>query len=154
MALPDAYWMQQALQLAKKAQCANEVPVGAVIVSKEQKIIGEGWNQVILNHDPCAHAELIAIQNATKSIENYRLKDSTLYVTLEPCCMCAGAIVHARIKRVVFACRDLKAGAAGSAYNLLKGPPLNHKVQIDEGCMEDECSNLLKVFFQSCRKEI
>ncbi len=147
----DAYWMQQAFDLACFARDENEVPVGAILVYEHQQVLGRGWNQVLQYCDPTAHAEIIAIRNAARQVNNYRLNNSTLYVTLEPCCMCAGAIIHARVKRLVFAARDLKAGAAGSVYNLLQGQFLNHQVQIDEGILQSESAKLLTDFFE-CRR--
>ncbi|MCA0402848.1 MAG: tRNA adenosine(34) deaminase TadA [Proteobacteria bacterium] len=147
----DSFWMEEALKLAFKAQAENEVPVGAVLVDENDTLLGQGYNQVRQNNNPLLHAELIAIESAAAKIKNYRLNDSTLYTTLEPCAMCAGAIVQARIKRVVFACRDFKAGAAGSVYNLLQGYPLNHQVQIDEGFLQHECAHLLADFFKQRR---
>lgn len=149
--MSDIGWMQQALDLARIARFQGEVPVGAVLVSEQNEIVGLGWNQVIQTNDPTAHAEVLAIRDATSTIQNYRLDNTTLYVTLEPCCMCAGALVHARIKRVVFGTRDVKAGAAGSIYNLLQGFPLNHQIQIDEGFLQQECASLLTDFFKSRR---
>ena len=143
----DRFWMQQAYDLAHIAKSQGEVPVGAVLVSDQHQLLGRGWNQVLQTSDPTAHAEIMAIRDAAAHLKNYRLQDTTLYVTLEPCCMCAGALVHARIKRLVFATRDVKAGAAGSVYNLLAGYPLNHQVQIDEGCLQSECALLLTDFF-------
>jgi tRNA(adenine34) deaminase len=145
---PDSQWMLEAYKLALIAKEQSEIPVGAVLVSADQQRLSVGWNKVIQSHDPCAHAELIAIRQAAQTLKNYRLLDTTLYVTLEPCSMCAGAIIHARIKRLVFATRDFKAGAAGSVYNLLQGFPLNHRVQIDEGIMQKECAALLSDFFR------
>jgi len=147
----DKHWMQCAFDLALKARDEDEVPVGAVLVSADGQQLGQGWNQVIQRHDPTAHAELLAIQDAATRVQNYRLDGSTLYVTLEPCCMCAGALVHARVKRLVFATRDFKAGSAGSVYNLLQGYPLNHQLQIDEGIMQQECAVLLTDFFKQRR---
>lgn len=147
----DAFWMNEAYQLALRALEEGEVPVGAVLVSAENKLIGEGYNQILQNSDPCAHAEMIAIRTAASLQQNHRLLNSTLYVTLEPCSMCAGALVHARIKRLVFAARDFKAGAAGSVYNLLRGYPLNHAIQIDEGILEHACARILKDFFKKRR---
>ena len=145
-------WMQKALELAQLAGQQGEVPVGAVLVSSDNVLLGTGWNQVIQRHDPTAHAEVLAIQASAQQMHNYRLDNTTLYVTLEPCCMCAAALVHARVQRVVFATRDFKAGAAGSVFNLLKGYPLNHQVTIDEGLMQEECSTLLTDFFKdTCR---
>lgn len=144
--------MAQAYELALKAKEQGEVPVGALIVAADNTtLLGQGWNQVIQTNDPCAHAELIAIRAAAARLHNYRLLNTTLYVTLEPCSMCAGALIHARIERLVFATRDFKAGAAGSVYNLLQGYPLNHQVQIDEGIMQQPCATLLADFFKSRR---
>ncbi len=147
----DQYWMQQAYEQAFLAQNEGEVPVGAVLVSNEGELLGVSRNAVQNSHDPSEHAEVRVIRQAAQQLKNHRLLDTTLYVTLEPCPMCAGLIVHARIKRVVFATRDFKAGAAGSVYNLLQGYPLNHKVQIDEGIMQSECALLLSDFFKACR---
>lgn len=143
--------MAKAWQLAVQANAEGEVPVGAVVVSDDNTILGSACNQVIRHQDPTAHAEILAIRQAALRLGNYRLENCTLYTTLEPCAMCAGAMVQARIKRVVFACRDFKAGAAGSAYNLLKGYPFNHQVTIDEGIMQQECSRLLQAFFSQRR---
>lgn len=145
--MSDSDWMHQALDLARIARFQGEVPVGAVLVSEQNEIVGRGWNQVVQMNDPTAHAEILAIKDASSYLNNYRLENTTLYVTLEPCCMCAGALVHARIKRVVFGTRDLKAGAAGSIYNLLQGFPLNHKIQIDDGFLQQDCALLLNDFF-------
>ena len=149
--MTDTYWMQQALDLAHVAYSQGEIPVGAVLVNEENQLIGKGWNQVLQTHDPTAHAEIVAIRDAASHLKNYRLQNTTLYVTLEPCCMCAGALVHARVKRLVFATRDLKAGAAGSIYNLLQGYPLNHQVQIDEGFLQHAAALLLTNFFNRLR---
>lgn len=147
----DAYWMAHALNLALKAKEQGEIPVGAVLIGADNALLGEGWNQVLQAHDPSAHAEIVALRSAANHVQNHRLLNATLYVTLEPCCMCAGALVHARIKRLVFATRDIKAGAAGSIYNLLQGHPLNHSVQIDEGHLQEECAALLSDFFREKR---
>lgn len=144
----DLDWMKQAFIQAERAQQQQEVPIGALIVSADEQVLGRGYNQVITQQDPTAHAEIIAIRQACQQVRNYRLSQATLYVTLEPCAMCAGAIVQARLMRVVFASRDFKAGAAGSVYNLLQGYPLNHRVQIDEGYMQHECAQLLQNFFE------
>ena len=149
----DFFWMQQAYQLALIAREQGEVPVGAVLVSASNQVLGRGWNQVIQNNDATAHAEVVALRTASVLTNNYRLENTTLYVTLEPCCMCAGALVQARIKRLVFAARDVKAGAAGSVYNLLKGSPLNHFVQIDEGLLQQESAALLSDFFLEKRSK-
>lgn len=147
----DQFWMQHAYEQALLAQEEGEVPVGAVLVSHDQRLLAAGRNAVQRSHDPCAHAEMNVIQHAALNVRNHRLLNTTLYVTLEPCAMCAGAMVHARIHRLVFAARDFKAGAAGSVLNLLQGHPLNHKVLIDEGIMQQECALLLTHFFSSLR---
>ena len=128
----DEYWMREALKYADKAEQQNEIPVGAVIV-KNGEFIAAGWNQSICNHDPSAHAEMQAVRNAGQILENYRLVDCTLYVTLEPCPMCAGLLVHSRLKRVVFGARDAKTGAAGSIMNLVAEPKLNSSARGDRG---------------------
>lgn len=144
----DTFWMQQAYQLALEAEKAEEIPVGAVLISDTQELLGQGFNCSISQKDPTAHAEIIALREASQKTGNYRLNQCTLYVTLEPCPMCAGALVQARIKRLVFATRDFKSGAAGSVFNLLKGAPLNHQVQIDEGILQHDCALLLHQFFK------
>jgi tRNA(adenine34) deaminase len=143
--------MQQALECALIAKSQGEVPVGAVLVSESNQLLGRGWNQVLQLHDPTAHAEIQALRHAARHMNNYRLNDCTLYVTLEPCCMCAGAMVHARIQRLVFGTRDMKVGAAGSVFNLLKGFPLNHQIQIDEGLLQEACESILVNFFLEVR---
>ena len=130
----DERFMRRALALARRAQEAGEVPVGAVVVL-DGEIIGEGWNQPIRSNDPSAHAEMVALRAAAARRRNYRLPDSTLYVTLEPCAMCAGAIVHARVTRVVYGAADPKSGAAGSVFNLLDSEQLNHRAQISSGVL-------------------
>ena len=150
----DLYWMKKAYELALSAAGQDEVPVGAILVDSKNQCIGKGSNQPISSHDPTAHAEIIALREAASGLENYRLPGTTLYVTLEPCPMCAGAIVHARIRRVVFATPDPRTGSAGSVYNLLNSPHLNHRVNVDSGVMQDECSTLLKTFFLEKRKKI
>jgi len=145
----DVYWMNKALELAQKAGDSDEVPIGAVLISENNQCIGEGWNQPISKHDPTAHAEIHALRAAARQLGNYRLPNTTLYVTLEPCPMCAGAIVHARIKRIVIAARS---GSAGSVYDLLNSPHLNHHVEVTNGVLKDECSNLLITFFKNKRK--
>ena len=147
MEFTDEYWMQKALQLARKAQAEDEVPVGALIV-KDDQLIAEGFNQPIKSNDPSAHAEMIAMRNAGQVLNNYRLIDTTLYVTLEPCSMCVGAMIHARIKRLVFGAFDLKTGAAGSAINLIGNDLHNHRVEVVGGVLERECRELLQIFFR------
>lgn len=146
----DGTWMAQALELAQQAGAANEVPVGAVVVRKGE-VIGRGWNCNIGLNDPSAHAEIMALREAGRTAGNHRLFDSTLYVTLEPCCMCAGAIIHARLARVVFGASDPKTGAAGGMFDLLLNPAHNHAPVVHSGCMADESSALLKAFFQNRR---
>lgn len=150
----DSFWMKRAYRLALLAEAEGEVPVGAVLVGGDQQVLGEGWNQVIHKHDPTAHAEIIALRTAAALLGNYRLSKTTLYVTLEPCPMCASAMVHARIQRLVFATRDFKTGSAGSVCNLLSGDPLNHQVQIDEGPMQVACAELLETFFKRRRQNM
>lgn len=148
----DEYWMQQALLLAEQAAKSNEVPVGAIVVRDEQ-IIGQGFNQPIGLHDPTAHAEIQALRDAAKNMGNYRLVDSTMYVTIEPCSMCAGAIVHSRISRLVFGATEPKAGAVISQTQQLDGEHLNHKVQYQGGVCESECSTIVSDFFSRRRAE-
>ncbi|MEA3302448.1 MAG: tRNA adenosine(34) deaminase TadA [Pseudomonadota bacterium] len=149
----DNYWMQQAFLLAAKAESLGEVPVGAVVVI-EDEVIAQGYNNPITTHDPTSHAEIEAIRAAGESLNNYRLCGTTLYVTLEPCVMCAGAIIHARIDRLVYGAADPKAGAAGSVFDLL--PPdhrFNHKMEVVPGVMAQQCSAQLSNFFKRRRAE-
>lgn len=148
----DLNWMQRAFELAEKAKSQDEVPVGAIIILDNQ-IIGEGWNQPISANDPTAHAEIMALREAGNNIGNYRLADTTMYVTLEPCAMCAGAIVHARVAKLVYAAEDPKTGACGSVFNLVQTEELNHKVKIDKGVMEEECRSLIQNFFKQKRNK-
>lgn len=148
----DLYWMKYAYKLALKAQQEGEVPVGAVLVKDNTKI-GEGWNTPIKNNDPTAHAEIMALRNAAQNIQNYRLVDTVLYVTLEPCVMCAGAIVHARVRKVVFATSDPRTGAAGSVYSLLDSSNSNHKVTVEHGLLGKQSCSLLKQFFKDKRQK-
>jgi len=147
----DHVYMQYALTLAREAEQAGEVPVGAVVVGGGQ-ILGRGSNTPISAHDPSAHAEINAIRDAARRIGNYRLVDTTLYVTLEPCCMCAGAIVHARIKRVVFGADDLRAGAVHTKFSLLDSDDLNHRCEWRGGIEGDAARELLQEFFARRRK--
>ncbi len=149
----DHYFMGEALRQAARAYAAEEVPVGAVIV-REGRIIGRAFNQVELLKDATAHAEMLAITQAEEAVGDWRLTNCTLYVTKEPCPMCAGAIVHVRLARVVFGANDPKAGAAGSAINLLQFPTLNHRCNITSGVREAECRALLQSFFAERRKEL
>lgn len=151
MAEPDDIrWMRRALVLAQRAAVAGEVPVGAVVV-KDGVVIGEGWNCPIAAHDPTAHAEIQALRAAAACIGNYRLVDTSLYVTLEPCAMCAGAMVHARVRRVVYGAADPRTGAAGSVFNLLQAPQLNHEAEVCGGVLAEESGALLRAFFRARR---
>lgn len=145
--------MQSALALAQRASAEGEVPVGAVLVVAG-RIVGEGWNRPIGTLDPTAHAEIMALRDAAARVGNYRLCDSTLYVTLEPCPMCAGAIVHARVARVVYGAPDPKGGAAGSVFDLLPTDErFNHKVSVEGGLLKGQCSELLREFFRQRRQQ-
>lgn len=146
----DQDWMRHALNLAAQAAAEGEVPVGAVLV-QDGELVAEGWNRPIGLHDPSAHAEMLAMRAAAAYLGNYRLAGTTLYVTLEPCVMCAGAIVHARIGRLVFGARDPKAGAVDSVYDVIARPRLNHVVQWQGGVLEEECSGILREFFRARR---
>ncbi|MFT6330485.1 MAG: tRNA(adenine34) deaminase [Bermanella sp.] len=148
----DAAFMRQAMLLAKKAQAIGEVPVGAIIVV-DSIIVGQGYNQSIALHDPSAHAEMLALREAARNLENYRVLDATLYVTLEPCPMCAGAMVHGRVKRIVFGAYDQKTGAAGTTMNLVQHDTLNHKMEVTGGCLQDECGAQISAFFKQRRKQ-
>ncbi len=147
---PDLHWMRRALELATLAAREGEVPVGAVIV-KDGELVAEGRNTPIAGHDPTAHAEIQALRAAGRALNNYRLGGTTLYVTLEPCPMCAGAIVHARVARVVFAASDPRTGAAGSIYNILQSNELNHRCVVEGGVLAGESAALLRDFFRSRR---
>lgn len=142
--------MKRALELARKAGAVGEVPVGAVLV-RDGGIVGEGWNRPVTTHDPTAHAEIVALREAGQRLENYRLVGTTLYVTLEPCVMCAGALVHARVSRVVYAAPDPKTGAAGSVFDTLISPRHNHRVEVGAGVLAEEAGELLREFFRSRR---
>lgn len=151
--MSDEKFMRAALLEAHKAWDQGEVPVGAVVV-KNGEIIGRGFNQPILSQDPSAHAEIVALRNAAKNLSNYRLADCTLYVTFEPCAMCAGAIFHARVSRVVYGAAEYKTGAAGSIVNLFSEPRLNFHAQIEGGVLADECGQLVSDFFAHRRSQI
>jgi len=150
--MTDADYMRLALDLARQAEEAGEVPVGAVVV-KDGQIIGRGYNAPISRHDPSAHAEMNALRGAARYLGNYRLVGCELFVTLEPCVMCAGAIFHARVARVVYGARDLKTGAAGSVLNLFASTQLNHHARIEGGMLEEECSAVLSHFFAMRRAQ-
>ncbi|MEO7072100.1 MAG: tRNA adenosine(34) deaminase TadA [Rhodanobacter sp.] len=146
----DAMWMRHALELAGRARDEHEVPVGAVLV-RDGAVIGAGWNRNIVLHDPTAHAEIQALRAAGLAAANHRLVGSTLYVTLEPCVMCAMAMIHARIERVVFAASDPKTGAAGGCFDTLLSPLHNHRIQVSGGVLADESALLLRGFFRARR---
>ena len=146
----DTDFMSRALQLAQQAQAIGEVPVGAVVV-KDGAIVGEGFNHPIQGQDPTLHAEIVAMRAAAQTLGSYRLLDTTLYVTLEPCAMCAGAMVHARVKRLVYGASDPRAGAAGSVFDIVRSRQLNHRVEVDGAVLVDECGKLLRDFFAARR---
>ena len=146
------HWMRYALTLARRAWEEGEVPVGAVLVHNNQ-VIGEGWNRPIGRHDPTAHAEIMALRQGGLVLQNYRLLETTLYVTLEPCVMCAGAMVHGRIGNLVFGARDAKTGAIGSLMDVLGHPGMNHQITVTEGVLAEECSAILSDFFRARRLE-
>lgn len=150
--LNHEHWMRHALTLAQRAWDEGEVPVGAVLVYQD-KVIGEGWNRPIGRHDPTAHAEIMALRQGGMVLQNYRLIDTTLYVTLEPCVMCAGAMIHSRIGQLVYGARDAKTGAAGSLIDVLHHPGMNHRVEITEGVLADACSSMLSDFFRHRREQ-
>jgi tRNA(adenine34) deaminase len=148
--LPDEFFMREALRQAQKARATDEVPVGAVVV-REGKIIARAHNQVELLKDATAHAEMLALTQAEAAVGDWRLIDCDLYVTKEPCAMCAGALVHTRIRRVIFGCADPAAGAAGSVVNLLQMPGFNHQCRITSGVLQKECAAILQDFFRKRR---
>ena len=148
----DAFFMHEALRLATKAFKQEEVPIGAIVV-RAGKIIGRAHNQVELLKDATAHAEMLAITQAEAAVGDWRLNDCDLYVTKEPCAMCAGALVHVRMRRVVFGCPDERSGAAGGVLNLLRFPSLNHRCEVTAGVLQDECASLLQTFFKARRRD-
>ncbi|MEP7353975.1 MAG: tRNA adenosine(34) deaminase TadA [Acidobacteriota bacterium] len=148
--IADEQYLRQALQLAQAAEQAGEVPVGAVVVLNGE-IIGQGNNRTIRDNDPTAHAEILALREAAKATNNYRLDGTTLYATLEPCVMCAGALVNARVKRLVFGARDLRFGGVRSKFHLADAAVLNHRIEIVEGVLGADCTELLQLFFSSRR---
>lgn len=148
----DAFWMREALALAERAERDfDEIPVGAVLVGPQGERLGEGWNYNIASHDPSAHAEIMAMRQAGQHLRNHRLVGCTLYVTLEPCAMCAMAMVHARVARLVYAARDPKTGAAGSVFDLLRDPRHNHRVEVAEGVLAEEAGRRLTNYFRAKR---
>lgn len=148
----DETWMLHAQRLADRAQAQGEVPVGAVLV-KDNTLVAEGWNQPITHHDPSAHAEIMALRAAGQTLQNYRLPGTTLYVTLEPCAMCAGAMLHARVGRVVFGAFDPKTGAAGSVFNTLQDENNLHTLTVSGGVLAEQCSEQLRAFFRERRRK-
>jgi len=146
----DRQFMQQAIEQAQLAALAGEVPVGAVLV-RDGQVISKAFNQPITHHDPSAHAEMLALRQAALAEQNYRIPGTTLYVTLEPCTMCAGAILHARVDRVVFGAPDPKTGAAGSVTDVFSSKQINHQTSVEGGIMVDECGQLLRSFFKERR---
>ena len=150
MTLSDQDFMRRALELALEASRAGEVPVGAVLV-RDGNIVAQGSNRPISSCDPTAHAEIVALRAAGVALETYRLLDTTLYVTLEPCAMCAGAMVHARVRRLVYGATDPRAGAAGSVFNIVQHPALNHRIEVDGGVLAEQCGALLREFFAERR---
>lgn len=146
----DERWMRRALELARHAEAAGEVPVGAALV-KDGEVIGEGWNCPVGELDPTAHAEIRALRAAARATGNYRLVDTTLYVTMEPCPMCAGALVHARVARLVYGAADPRAGAAGTVFDILRSVELNHRLAVTGGVLEQDCRELLQAFFRARR---
>ncbi|MFP7721589.1 tRNA adenosine(34) deaminase TadA [Lysobacter sp. A3-1-A15] len=154
VAAADEHWMRHALALADRAEREDdEIPVGAVLVSADGEVLGEGWNRNITEHDPTAHAEIVAMRQAGRRLGNHRLLCSTLYVTLEPCAMCAMAMVHARIARVVFGAHDPKTGAAGSVFDLLADPRHNHRVEVVGGVLGEEAGGKLTAYFRRKRRK-
>lgn len=148
----DERWMQLALEQARAAEATGEVPVGAVVVCGKE-LVGVGHNRNLLDKDPAAHAEVVALRQAGQHLGNHRLSECEIFVTIEPCAMCAGALVHARLARLVYGAADLKAGAAGSVLNVLNHPELNHRIEVVSGVLAEECSRLIKQFFQGRRNK-
>jgi tRNA(adenine34) deaminase len=151
MATPDELWMEEALREAARAQASGEVPIGAVVV-RDDKIIGRGWNRPVFECDPTAHAEIMALREAGREIGNYRLNECELFVTLEPCAMCCGAITHARIQRLIYAADDSKSGAVRSAMQVLNHPAMNHRVEVMSGVLAGRAMEMLQAFFREKRK--
>ena len=147
---PDEIWMEEALRCAQRALEAGEVPVGAVVVSGG-RVVGRGWNRNIADHDPAAHAEIIALREAGATVGNHRLEACELFVTIEPCAMCAGALVHARIRRLVYGADDPKAGAVHSVMQVLNHPQLNHQIEVRSGVLAGRSAEVLQTFFKSRR---
>jgi len=150
----DVAWMQLALEEARRAAMVGEVPVGALVINiKNGQILGQGHNRTLLDHDPTAHAEIVALRQAGARLGNYRLPGCAIFATIEPCSMCAGALVHARVDRLVYGASDPKAGAVASVLQVLNHPSLNHKMEVTSGVLAEQCSQLLQSFFRHRRKE-
>ncbi len=147
---PDELWMEEALREAARAQAAGEVPVGAIVVC-DDRIVGRGGNRNLLDHDPTAHAEIVALRQAGQAVGNHRLGDCQMFVTIEPCAMCSGALVHARLKRLVYGADDPKAGAVRSVLQVLNHPGLNHHMEVTAGILASRCMDLLQTFFRDKR---
>ncbi|MGO4211329.1 tRNA adenosine(34) deaminase TadA [Terriglobus sp. 2YAB30_2] len=147
----DLDYLNAAIEEARAAELGGEVPIGCVVVSPAGEIVGRGQNRVLRDQDPTAHAEIVALREAGRALSNYRLSGCTLYVTLEPCAMCAGAILHARIARLVYAAPDPKAGACGSVLSVMNHPQLNHRVDVISGLLAEECGEILRSFFKTRR---
>ena len=146
----DEVWMEQALEQARLAAKEGEVPVGALVI-KDGEIVGSGHNRNLLDHDPTAHAEIVALRQAAARLGNHRLTDCEMFVTIEPCAMCAGALIHARLSRLIYGASDPKAGAAGSALQVLNHPSLNHQMEVKSGVLAEKCSEILQAFFREKR---
>jgi tRNA(adenine34) deaminase len=151
MNVADEIWMEEALREAQRAEAAGEVPVGAIVVYKG-RIIGRGCNRNLLDYDPTSHAEIVAMREAGRALRNHRLLDCELYVTLEPCAMCAGAMVHARLKRLIYGAQDAKAGAVVSVMQVLNHPQLNHQMEVTAGVLAGRCMDILQTFFRARRE--
>src|SRR6185437_4604619 len=147
----DVAWMEQALEQARLAAQAGEVPIGALVI-RDGEIVGRGHNRNLLDHDPTSHAEIVALRDAAKRLGNHRLSGCIVYATIEPCAMCAGALIHARIARLVYGASDPKAGAAGSVLQVLNHPELNHKMEVTAGVLAEKCSEILQGFFRRKRE--
>ena len=151
--MADSAWMQLALAQAAQAQQLGEVPVGAVLVDAQGELLATGFNRTIIDHDPTAHAEIVALRVGAKQVQNYRLPGASLYVTLEPCAMCLGAMMHARLARVIFGAPDPKTGVCGSVLNLALEKQLNHHTQVEGGVLAQECGDTLRQFFKERRSK-
>lgn len=152
MKVADEIWMEEALREAQRAEAAGEVPIGAIVVHSE-RIIGRGSNRNLLDHDPTAHAEIVAMREAGRHLRNHRLLGCELYVTIEPCAMCAGAMVHARLSRLIYGAKDVKAGAVASVMQILNHPQLNHQMEVTSGVLAGRCMDMLQAFFRTRREQ-